>query len=629
VIAEATFLVLLLFFVELMIHNPRSPLTHGDDGLDSALLNAIARSDWFPPFDPWFSGYPLNYYYLGHLGQSLLARISAIPTPVAYSISMASVMALTTSICLATGWAMTGRWWGGLFAAVAVGLATNLDLVVQAVAERRLIGLDWFRSAWLIKDVLTAPPYVTFTFGELHAQFLALAALATALGLMHALVTMPRSTLVPGQRWVYLCIAGLAVGMPGMTNIYSWPVPIAAWGLLYGCLWLWYRARWVVVDGATGLIVSVVAYLPFFLTYHGNSQAKVIANPLFTPAPALLLLFGMFLVPLMCWAFVDSLRSKAPDAATPPRHWLEAVVTIFLALALAAVMTIGGFPRLGLFLYLAAFLICLGRGIAVADSRRSLPELVAWVMASASFGVLLLIEVVSVDVPTTTVNMRFNIAWKTYLSVWIPLALASALATFALWHWEGGRALRLFCRCAATVAVVPVVLGGMAGVLHTLSYMNFMREKPGLDGLGYVQTSPQAYRNDFLAIDWLNQHAEDSDVVLETAGGARHPNGRISSYTGLATVLGWEHAVDAWQGFPPTLKERRDDVAHIYTNANASRTRQLLAKYRVRYIAIGGLEESTYVTLDRAGLEAIAPVVFRAGNTVILRVPDEIVFAGT
>ena len=80
---EGIFVAIFLAFLMVEIHNPRTPLHSGDQGLDSAMVNSLARADWFPPGDPWLSGWQLNYYYLGYLLQSVLARLTGTQSSIA------------------------------------------------------------------------------------------------------------------------------------------------------------------------------------------------------------------------------------------------------------------------------------------------------------------------------------------------------------------------------------------------------------------------------------------------------------------------------------------------------------------------------------------------------------------
>lgn len=148
--------------------------------MELAFINAILRSDSFPPHDPWLSGYAISYYYFGYVMVAMLARITGLSGAVAFNLGGSSWFALTALAAfglvanlLALRKAQregapaldAGHLAGGLFAPLLMLVASNLEGFLEVLHAR---GLFWQQNAageftssfwnWLDIQELVNPP---------------------------------------------------------------------------------------------------------------------------------------------------------------------------------------------------------------------------------------------------------------------------------------------------------------------------------------------------------------------------------------------------------------------------------------------------------------------------------------
>ena len=70
-ISEGLFLLAFILWAVMRAANPQVSGT--EKPMEMAFINAILRSETFPPYDAWLSGYAISYYYFGYVMAAMLA----------------------------------------------------------------------------------------------------------------------------------------------------------------------------------------------------------------------------------------------------------------------------------------------------------------------------------------------------------------------------------------------------------------------------------------------------------------------------------------------------------------------------------------------------------------------------
>jgi uncharacterized membrane protein len=96
---------------------------------------------------------------------------------------------------------------------------------------------------------------------------------------------------------------------------------------------------------------------------------------------------------------------------------------------------------------------------------------------------------------------------------------------------------------------------------------------------------------------------------------------RISTWTGLPSVVGWHGHEGQWRGNYDIQGPRMTQIEEIYTTGDANRMLELLKELNVRYVIVGPNEQRLYPPAGLAKFGQYLPVAFQQGNVTIYLVP--------
>jgi uncharacterized membrane protein len=216
---------------------------------------------------------------------------------------------------------------------------------------------------------------------------------------------------------------------------------------------------------------------------------------------------------------------------------------------------------------------------------------------------------------------RMNTIFKFYYAAWVLWGIAAAYATVQLWP----RRLELK-ELLQMLVIVPFILGLLYPALALWTKTGGFKSENGLtlDGIAYMENSRPG---EYAAIQWINDNLNHG-VILEAVGGSYSGYGRISTHTGLPTLLGWTYHEYQWRGDFSVQGSRESDVAEIYTTDVTETAQDLINKYGIDYVYIGPLERTKYQPPDFPPINEekflnFMGLIYRMGDVTIYETIEE------
>jgi len=98
------------FLVDLLIRLGNSDMWHpakgGERPMDFSYFNAVLKSESFPPYDPWFAGGYINYYYYGFVLAGTPVKLLGIVPSIAYNFILPTWFGLIAINAFAIGYSL-------------------------------------------------------------------------------------------------------------------------------------------------------------------------------------------------------------------------------------------------------------------------------------------------------------------------------------------------------------------------------------------------------------------------------------------------------------------------------------------------------------------------------------------
>lgn len=631
-IIEGSSLVAFVALILLRAANPDlwHPARGGEKPFELAVLTSVLRTDSLPPYDAWFAGGVLNYYYFGYALLLAPARLLATSPAVVMNIAPAVFAACAAGAAASLGAAVAaagGRGarrpgrkrvnveWAAIASVFAVLVLANMAVFDEFLSWRSDGGaFDWWALSRVIPEsgAITEFPAWSLLFSDLHPHLIDVCVLLTlgvvAVALHHNLLdNQTQPSLLTAA------LAGMLVGMIRATN--TWDFPLAFGSVILALLIAAHsgaRRRSVIAAGVIVVAIITVVWSPYTrraLVFDSGLDRNIQATPL----TSWLAQFGLF-------AAVSALVVASAIvrlSANSPTVWRR---VRFIPLLTSGVALVG----IGI--------VLLSPGAAVTVVTAVLAGSMIWLLTLRGtisiprLGVLLLaigwVIQTGVEIVVVRNDMsRQNTVFKFWYQSWLLLAIGSAVVLAAeLQDWRTARRRGASGHLTTGSGLVAAGLGVVAVVASVIFWVAATparlddRISDGalsLDGEAYLVPELEVLSNDepifpaddVALVDWLRTNVAGVRVIAEAPGVDYRWSSRVSWMTGLPTPLGWKyHQSQQRRIYNDAIERRATDLGELYTTPDPSVMARILDDQRVEYVVFGTVERALSTPSSAAAL---------------------------
>ncbi|HIJ07031.1 MAG: Uncharacterized protein XE11_0639 [Methanomicrobiales archaeon 53_19] len=556
---DGAFLVGFLSLLWVRFCNPA--ISFAEKFMDHAFLASVMRNPVVPPLDPWFAGGDLSvYYYLGHWFSGVLGIVVGGESSVIFNLMLPTIAGMAVVSAVACGYLLLPRY---RWLPAIILILPNPAFLWHLIARTPPASIPW-ESTRVIAGTINEYPLFSFFWGDPHAHILGI--FNQILFVTLCLVMYLRyGDLDMRERCILAALPALSLGtMPGLN---SWDVLLYA--PLYCGLALLTGIRYAKQDPRSWLPLllvpplSILAYAPLLLSIKGSGILGIGIVPEGSVITSFLLVHGFFIALFLLYGRRELFRSP----------WLLVIPVLGYLI---------GYGAAGVAI-LAALLIALRREWRGEE-----------ILAIAGLLVITFCEFIYLKDGMGADYFRMNTVFKFYMGAWVMMGLA---ATVIAGRWFSSLQLpHAIPSSLKWVCIFGVVICLL--LIPVFTPLTYGYGSGTLDGAAWLS---EQHPGDAAAIRYLGSLEGDLRIV-EAVGEDYTYAGRISSFTGIPTLLGWPGHEVVWRSDEDGWYSRRiADTRAIYEDPERSPV--LLQEYGITHLVVGAFEEERYrVQLPEEGL---------------------------
>ncbi len=217
-------------------------------------------------------------------------------------------------------------------------------------------------------------------------------------------------------------------------------------------------------------------------------------------------------------------------------------------------------------------------------------------------------------------NTMFKFTYQAF--VMLSIVMGYAITRLALIKSDGSRVDRRWSFVSVFMILMMAIPMNYAP-LATSQWIGEIRKEnyTGLDGVKGL-SSPDMVS----AIDWINDNISGQPVLLESYGDSYTEYCRLTAFTGLRTIVGWQTHVWLWRtsknvnGYGDVVAPMQGVVKSIYEFKDEALVNGYLDKYEVEYIAVGQNERAKFPEINEDKLKALGTIVYENDSLYIVKI---------